>query len=329
MTLALDYLLFLAKLLTVVALCTLPLLLALRARRRQGDDDGEVTVTRLNDDLERGRLALEAALMSPREFKRRSKAVRKARKAARTGDDGRPRTFVCHFDGDLRATAVAGLRREITAILAVAEAGDEVVIVLESGGGAMHAYGLAASQLDRLRRRADLRLRVVVDRIAASGGYMMACVADEVIAAPFAIIGSIGVVAQLPNFHRLLRKHDIDFELVTAGEFKRTLTVFGENTASGRAKFQAEIDDAHVLFKDFVQRCRPHVDLARVATGEWWFASRALELGLVDRLATSDEILLEAAAERGVFRVRAQHRPTLLERLGARAEALLHARPAP
>jgi serine protease SohB len=323
-----EYLLFLAKLLTVLALLALPLMLVARARRQHGAaTDGEITIRRVNDDLERARLKLAAAVLAPRDYKRTAKAARQARKTAQGRAGERGRTFVCHFNGDLRASAVEGLRREITAILAVAVAGDEVIVVLESGGGTMHGYGLAASQLERLRRRDELRLRVVVDRIAASGGYMMACVANEVVAAPFAIIGSIGVVAQLPNFHRLLRKHDVDFELVTAGEFKRTLTLFGENTASGRAKFQAELEDAHGLFQAFVQRFRPQVELARVATGEWWFATRALELGLVDRLATSDEILVEAAATRDVFRVSAEQPRSLLSRLGARAEALLYGPP--
>ncbi|MGE0485378.1 MAG: protease SohB [Gammaproteobacteria bacterium] len=329
MPVVIEYLLFLAKLLTVVGLLAVPLLLVARARRHQvgAGGDGEVSIRLVNDDLEQTRLKLAATLLPPGEYKREAKAARKGRKAAHAHAGERARTFVCHFTGDLRATAVEGLRREITAILAVARAGDEVVVVLESGGGTMHGYGFAASQLDRVRAHEGLRLRVIVDRIAASGGYMMACVADEVVAAPFAIIGSIGVVAQLPNFHRLLRKHDVDFELVTAGEFKRTLTLFGENTAGGRAKFQAELEDAHRLFQDFVQRFRPQVDLARVATGEWWFASRALELGLVDRLATSDEVVVEAATTRDVFRVCAAQRQSLLARLGARAEALLYGPP--
>ena len=195
------------------------------------------------------------------------KAERAAHKAAARDGTARPRSFVCHFDGDLRASAVSELREAVTAVLAVATADDELIVVLESGGGTIHGYGLAASQLARVRER-GVRLRVVVDRIAASGGYMMACVGDEVLAAPFAIIGSIGVVAQLPNFHRLLKKHDVDFEQVSAGEFKRTLTLFGENTDADRAKFQQEIEDAHALFKDFVARFRPALDLPRVATGE-------------------------------------------------------------
>lgn len=318
-----DYLLFIVELATIAALVVLPLLLALsRTRRGRRDAAGsKLEIERLDDHFEDLGLALECALLPAAAGRKRGKDVQRARKARLAAGD-RPRCFVCRFDGDLRASAVESLREEITAILAVATPADEIVVVLESGGGTVHGYGLAASQLDRVRQR-GLRLRVVVDRIAASGGYMMACVADELVAAPFAIIGSIGVVAQLPNFHRLLKKHDIDYELVTAGEFKRTLTVFGENTASGRAKFQAELEDAHRLFKQFVARYRPALDLDRVASGEWWFATHAQALGLVDHLATSDEILLDAARTHDVVRVRARRHQSMLQRLGARVGALL------
>ncbi|MEQ8232199.1 MAG: protease SohB [Gammaproteobacteria bacterium] len=312
-----EYLLFAAKLATVVALVALPLLLALtmRASRARGAQRAvTLEVEKLNDALDDARATIEGAMLPPRAMRLRRKAERAARKAAAKQSGERPRSFVCHFDGDLRASAVVELREAITAVLAVARPQDELIVVLESGGGTVHGYGLAASQLARVREQ-GVRLRVVVDRIAASGGYMMACVGDEVIAAPFAIIGSIGVVAQLPNFHRLLQKHDIDYEQVTAGEFKRTLTLFGENTDAGRAKFREEIEEAHALFKDFIARYRPALDLTRAATGEWWFGSRALELGLVDTIATSDDIIGAAAREREVYAVRARRKRPLAERL--------------
>ena len=322
-----DYLLFAAKLATIVALLVLPVVLVLvvaaRNARRQ-PDAVTIEVHKLNDSLLEKRITLEAALLSPSEFKKRLKAAKSARKARTRAPaaDSAPRSFVVNFDGDLRASAVASLREEITAILAVARPMDEIIVVLESGGGTMHGYGLAASQLRRVRDQ-GIRLCVVVDRIAASGGYMMACVADELVAAPFAIIGSIGVVAQLPNFNRLLKKHDIDFEQMTAGEFKRTLTLFGENTDRDREKFQSTIDDAHALFKDFIAAQRPGLALDRVATGEWWFATRALELGLIDRLATSDDVIGAAAITREVFRVHARRHRGLLARVAGDSLAYL------
>jgi serine protease SohB len=212
------------------------------------------------------------------------------------------------------------LREEISAILPVAREADEVLVRLESGGGAVHGYGLAASQLVRLTD-AGIRLTVAVDKVAASGGYMMACVADHIIAAPFAIIGSIGVVAQLPNFHRLLKKNDIDFEMHTAGEYKRTLTLFGENTDKAREKFQADIDDVHVMFKDFVSTSRPAVLIEEVSTGEYWFGQRALEKNLVDQLCTSDAFLLQRLESTDLIEVRFRAKRTWQERLGMAAEA--------
>ncbi len=321
-----NYLLFAAKLITVVAIVALPVTVILLSRHaRRAGACSPLEITRLNEVMEDGKSALEAVLLPPKVFKQQRKAAHKAAKqrAREVVDTHTSRTFVCEFSGDLRASAVSELREQITAILSVARADDAVLVVLESGGGTIHGYGLAASQLKRLRDR-GIRLTVVVDRIAASGGYMMACVADELVAAPFAIIGSIGVVAQLPNFHRVLKKHDIDFEQITAGEFKRTLTLFGENTDAGRAKFQEEIDDAHTLFKDFVAACRPALDLARVATGEYWFGTRAVELGLVDRLATSDDLIVAAVAAGDVYKLTTTRKRSLLERLTQPLTRWLH-----
>ena len=217
------------------------------------------------------------------------------------------------FEGDIRATAVASLRQEISAILTMAGGGDEVVVRLESGGGVVHGYGLAASQLQRIRER-KIPLTVTVDKVAASGGYMMACVADRLIAAPFAIIGSIGVLAQLPNLHRLLQKHEVDFEQLYAGEYKRTLTLFGENTDKAREKMQQELEETHGLFKDYVKAQRPRLDIDKVATGEHWLGTRALELGLVDRLQTSDDYLMAARRDAQLILLNYAGRKTFLDR---------------
>ncbi|STZ08837.1 Probable protease sohB [Moraxella caprae] len=223
--------------------------------------------------------------------------------------------FVLDFDGDIKASAVAHLREEISVIISSAKSGDEVVIRLESGGGQVNAYGLASSQLARLKE-AGLTLTVCVDKISASGGYMMACVADKIIASDFAVIGSVGVVSQLPNFHKLLKKHDVDFEQFTAGEYKRTVTMFGENDDEDRAKHQADIDRIHELFKTFVKTHRPSLDVEKIATGEIWFGQDALDLGLVDEIGTSDAYVLELMKERDVFVLHTRTKPTLAEKLG-------------
>lgn len=297
-----DYGLFAAKLLTIaLLLVAIPLAVTVAGGRRR--PQARIEVEKLNDRQAAARRAVQAAILPRRQLRRLLRDERRARDG--TPDGTRPRTFVCRFKGDLQASAVVALSEEINAILIAAAPGDRVVVVLESAGGTIHGYGLAASQLARVRAR-GLPLTVLVDRIAASGGYMMACVADRIVAAPFAIVGSIGVVAQLPNFHRLLQRHDVDFEQMTAGRYKRTLSLFGENTDEGRAKFQQDIDDAHALFKDFVSRYRPALDLERVATGEYWFGQRALELGLVDAIATSDGHLAECMITSEVYLVSAR-----------------------
>lgn len=223
--------------------------------------------------------------------------------------------FVLDFDGDIKASAVKHLREEISTLISTANKGDEVIIRLESGGGMVHSYGLAAAQLVRLKD-AGFKLTVCVDKIAASGGYMMACVADNIIAAPFAVIGSIGVVSQLPNFNKLLKKNDVDYEMFTAGDYKRTVTVFGENDDEDRAKYQQELEQTHDLFKHFVTTYRSELDLNKVANGEHWYGEDAVKLNLVDKLQTSDSYILQLMEDNEVYALHSRQKPTLAEKLG-------------
>lgn len=306
------YGLFLLQALTLVVL----LGLLVYGLRLQGETSpaGALRIKSVNDQLAFSADDLRDAILTPQAMKAERKRRRRA--AKQQASDPRPRVFVLHFEGDLMASAVASLRHEVTAVLAVAKPDeDEVVLVLESPGGVVHGYGLAASQLARLRD-AGIRLTVCVDKVAASGGYMMACLADHLVAAPFAVIGSIGVVAQIPNVNRLLKRHAVDVELLTAGAYKRTLTVLGENTEAGRAKFQADLDQTHALFKGFVQQWRPQVVVDEVATGEHWFGQQALALNLVDALGTSDDVLREKVRVAQVVSLHWWRHRTLPQRLG-------------
>ncbi len=329
-----EYGLFLAKIVTfvVAALILVSVILSAAQRARHHEDEGELQVVRLNDQMRETRDALEAGMLEAGRRRHWLKQLRKKRKnedkkaasAQKEGEESvRKRVFVVDFAGDIKASQTASLRRCVTAILGVAEPDrDEVVVRLESAGGMVHSYGYAAAQLDRLRRR-ELSLTVCVDKVAASGGYMMACVADRIVASPFAILGSIGVVAQLPNFHRFLKKNEVDFEVLTAGEYKRTLTLFGENTEKGRQKFREDLEDTHQLFKDYVSEHRPVVEIDRIATGEIWFGRRAMEVKLADDLATSDQYLMDACENSDVLLVRYERRKSLPEKLGlATATAL-------
>lgn len=325
--LLMQYGLFLAKVVTVVIgiLVVIVSIANIGERRRHQKEEGSIEVTNLNEryeDYEHGlreSVLDEAGLKAyAKELKKKAKLEKKEKAADKPE---RKRVFVLKFHGDIAASSVDYLRREITAILTLADpAKDEIALVLESPGGMVHGYGLAASQLERIRQK-QIPLTICVDKVAASGGYMMACIGNRILAAPFAIVGSIGVVAQIPNFHRLLEKHDVDVEVLTAGEYKRTLTVFGKNTEAGRQKFVEELEDTHLLFKDFVKDNRPELDIAKVATGEHWYGKRALDLGLVDALMTSDQYLYETSREADVFAVRYVHKQKLAERLGFAAEA--------
>jgi serine protease SohB len=312
-----EYGLFLAKAVTLVLAILAVIITVVATGLKHKDDRGELKITHVSEELKSLEQQLQEELLSKKQFKayqKKQKADDKAKEAAHKEDEVEPKAYVIEFKGSIDAGEVASLREEISAILTIAVPGDRVIARVESGGGMVHGYGLASSQLDRLRQ-AGIELTVCVDKVAASGGYMMACVANKIVAAPFAIVGSIGVVAQLPNFNRLLKKHKIDYEQHTAGDFKRTLTIFGENTDEGRQKFQQELEETHVLFKDFVGRYRPGLDLAKVATGEHWYGQQALELGLVDELATSDDVILQLARERPVYKIQYQLKKKLADKI--------------
>lgn len=317
-----EYGLFLAKIATVViAIAAVAILIVnLTQRKRQR---GELRITRLSEQYKEMQEDMSVALLDGHQQKLWHKSQKKklkleaktAKARAKEGhqDTDKPRVYVLDFKGSMDAHEVSSLREEVTAVLAVAKPQDQVVLRLESPGGVVHGYGLASSQLQRLRDN-HIPLTIAVDKVAASGGYMMACVADKIVAAPFAILGSIGVVAQIPNFNRFLKNKEIDIELHTAGQYKRTLTLLGENTEEGRQKFREDLDETHHLFKDFVKRMRPSLDIDKVATGEHWYGIQAQEKGLVDEVGTSDDLLLDLMKGRDLVGVRYTQRKRLLDR---------------
>ena len=328
-----DYGSFLLKTVTLVVaiLVVVGGMIALGSRQKKSGSEGELKIRKLNEQLEDYKEQLESEINTEatlkhleKERKKEEKAKQKAeKKAASAGADASKETkrvYVIDFDGDIKASDVDLMRREITAVLTMATKDDEVVIRLESGGGMVHSYGLAASQLKRIRDK-GIQLTVCIDKVAASGGYMMACLADRVVAAPFAIVGSIGVVAQLPNFNKLLKKNDVDFEMFTAGEYKRTVTMFGENTDKARAKFQSDLNDTHVLFKQHVKQFRPRVDIDAVATGDIWYGQQALDQKLIDEVGTSDDYLVSACERADVYTVAYEYRRSFQERMGFAAQA--------
>lgn len=311
-----EYGLFLAKSVTlVVSIAAIIALIAGAASAKAWPKKAQLQFTDLSEQHEQTVQQMQQQLLDKKQFKRWIKQ-QNSRQASQQ------KLYVVDFNGSMDAKEVDTLREEVTAILAIATTEDEVVLRLESGGGVVHGYGLAASQLDRLRQR-NIPLTVAIDKVAASGGYMMACIGNKLLAAPFAIVGSIGVIAQLPNFHKLLQRNHVDFEQFTAGEFKRTVTLFGENTAKGREKFQQELEQTHLLFKQFVQDHRPQLDIDLVATGEHWFGYQALQLKLVDVLQTSDDYITTQMQTRQVYQVKYHLRKGIAEKIGIGSAGIL------
>jgi len=313
-----EYSIFLAKTATIV-IAILVILVALFALKTKARLQSKPTlhIEKINEQYEDMQDEVNDVIQSKAEkkaAKAKKKQEAKEKKSADKKEVTPKRLFVLQFHGDMQASAVTSLREEITAILLTAKSQDEVLLCLESAGGVVHGYGLAASQLQRLRD-AKIPLTVSIDKVAASGGYMMACVADKIIAAPFAIIGSIGVIAQLPNVHRLLQKNHIDFEQITAGEYKRTLTIFGENTKAGREKLQSEVDEMHELFKTFVKTHRAVISIDAVATGEHWFAIQTLDKKLVDLLQTSDDYLMQQKDHFDIYEMEYKIQQSFLKRI--------------
>jgi serine protease SohB len=277
-----EYGLFLLKTVTLVV-AVIAIIGAVAAAGKKAAHQEGLEVEDLNKKYKSMASALKQAVMKKADWKKEAKAEKERDKAEAKADEARPRAFIIDFKGDLKASAVPSLREEVSALLEVASREDQVVVRLENYGGVVHEHGLAASQLVRIRDK-EIPLTIVVDKVAASGGYLMACVANRILAAPFAILGSIGVLAQIPNFNRMLDSHGVDFEQITAGKYKRSVTMFGKNTDEDRAKLKEELEDVHLLFKGAVTKYRPDMDMDKIATGEHWYGTRALEFGLDDEL---------------------------------------------
>jgi len=313
-----DILIFFSHTLIIV-LAVVAILVAIAALIAKAKDHKSFDIELLHEKYKDQAQALKSMVLNSHELKLEKKRQKKEQKikddAEKSENLTKSRVFVINFlKGDIKASASENLREEVSTILGVATPQDEVVVCVESPGGLVHSYGFAAAQLLRLRS-AQIPLTICIDQVAASGGYLMACTANKILAAPFALVGSIGVVAQVPNFNRLLKKHDVDYKEYTAGDYKRTVSIFGEITEKGELKFKEQLEITHDLFKSFVSTNRPNMDIAKVATGEYWYGELALKLGLVDEIITSDDYLLAKSKEHQVIKVSFEHKPTISEKI--------------
>tara|TARA_B100000530_G_C15921995_1_gene473474 strand:+ start:164 stop:1174 length:1011 start_codon:yes stop_codon:yes gene_type:complete len=316
----LEYGLFLLKVITV--LISVIVLISFVAASKKSNTSEGLEIENLNEKYKGLSDSLNKAVMEKDEWKKKQKSEKAIAKKNKKKKTRKPKAYILDFIGDIKASAVPSLREEVTAILDIAKRNDQIVLRLDNHGGVVHEHGLAASQLARIRQK-KIHLTVVVDKVAASGGYLMASVANKIYAAPFAILGSIGVIAQLPNFNRLLDNYGVDFEQITAGQYKRNVTMFGKNTDEDREKLKDQLEEIHELFKSSVNEYRPQLDLERVATGEHWYGSKALELGLIDQIKTSDELLIEMAKKYEIFSVKLKVKKPLKKRLLSNIDSLL------
>ena len=333
-----EYGMFLAKAITIVVSIGLVagLIASAGQKTKKSGNKGNIKVTRINDHIDELRDALRISVLGKdelksiekvekkeaKEFQKKKKKLKKSdvEEGSNDTDANLKKFYVLNFEGNVAADAVCSLREEITAVLSLATPRDEVIVRLESPGGMVHAYGLASSQLLRIKNQ-KIPLTICVDKVAASGGYMMACLADKLVAAPFSIIGSIGVLVQLPNFHRVLKKYDVDYEMISAGEYKRTLSHFGEITTKGKDKVQEDVENIHRIFKDWVKTYRPSIEIDSIATGETWVGTQAKDRYMVDEIKTSDECIIEACEESEVFEVEFEIKKSIQDKLGNLLEA--------
>ena len=301
-----NYGLFLLKTITIVV--SIIIIISVIVNSKKNTTEGSLEVQSINKDLDSLEEGIKKNILSKQEFKKFVKSKKKNSKKLSN------KIFVIDFKGNIKASEIISLRREISGILLSFKKGDEVLLRLENSGGTVHEHGLAASQLKRIRDK-NIPLTICVDKVAASGGYMMACVANKIVASPFAIIGSIGVIAQVPNFNKLLKNKGVDFEQQTAGNYKRTVTMFGKNTDKDRKKLKEQLEDIHKLFKEFIRDNRRNLDVEKVSTGEYWYGKDALELKLIDKILTSDEYIISMKDRFEIVRIKYKPAKSISDKL--------------
>ena len=322
MEILIEYGLFVLKAFTIIILIFIPIFFLVSSMRQPPETNGSLKIKNLTKRYQSMANSLKVLTMNKEEKKKLKKALRQEKKTNSKTKTKKKPVYVLNFQGDIEASNVENLKEEISAILQSETKCEEIVLNLESAGGTVIGYGLAAAQLKRIRD-AGIKLTACVDKVAASGGYMMACVANKIVSAPFAVIGSIGVVAAIPNFSKILKKLDVDYELHTAGEFKRTITTFGETTDEGREKFKKDLQEIHDLFKEHVTKFRPELDISKVATGEIWEGTKALEVGLVDEISTSDEYLMNFSKKHDVYEIKFETKKKIQDKLSRFLNILL------
>ena len=229
--------------------------------------------------------------------------------------------YYLEFEGDIQASEAAKLKQEILVCLQVAKPTDVFLILVESSGGSVSNYGDLYSVMEMIKKRGHT-LWVAIDRVAASGGYLISLPADKIFATPFALIGSIGVLSEVPNFGGLLDKYGVKMEEYTAGERKMNISMFRENGEEQKEHHRKKLGKIHELFKAQLVKYRggliekKGVDIGELMEGDFWMGENAFELGLVDELKSSVEILLDEKDHFNILKVNYHNEPKMAGIMG-------------
>jgi serine protease SohB len=169
-----------------------------------------------------------------------------------------------------------------------------VALVINSPGGAAVQSHMIYRRIRALAAERDKRVIAAVEDVAASGGYMIACAADEIVVDMSSIVGSIGVIAAGFGFPRLLERVGIERRVHTSGRSKAMLDPFQPEREEDVARLQAIQDDVHAAFVDLVKTRRPKLaPNPDLFSGAFWSGRQAIDLGLADRLGDLRSVLQE------------------------------------
>ncbi|CAB3976441.1 protease SohB [Candidatus Azoamicus ciliaticola] len=302
-----DYTIFFLKIITIIILLLLTIITCLIIIKNK--DNKYIEIKNINKKYITLKKMFLSEILKKTEKKNIIKNINKEEKIIKTKN-----LFILNFNGDINASDINNLKDILSILILNKKYVDEVLIKLTSNGGIVTNYGLAATQLKRLKNE-NINLTISIDTIAASGGYMMACVANKIIASHFSIIGSIGVLGIIPNINKMLNKNNIEIEYHTSGKYKKTLSVIGENTEIGRKKFIESLENTHFLFKNFVKENRSQINIDEIATGEYWYGIDALKLNLIDKIQTSDEYIMENLNNTKIYEIKLNEKTNIKNKI--------------
>jgi len=193
-----------------------------------------------------------------------------------------------------------------------------VALQINSPGGSPAQSSLIASRIRRLSEEKDIPVFAFVEDVAASGGYWLACAADEIYVDPSSIVGSIGVISAGFGFTDLIAKHGVERRVHTAGESKSMIDPFKPEQPKDVARLNNLLEDIHALFIDYVKSRRGAklADNPNLYTGEVFIGQKGIDQGLADGIGHLVPTMKAKFGEKVTFR-KYGPKKSLMERFGA------------